>query len=116
MTASDAKPFYACKFIKDNKLNGKMFNYWTEGGFIAWGQEPDLKTGRIPLQLFIDSRAQRAYDIKMYRSWLEITAGGPIAQSARKEKRKLTAEDYTKIDQWIDETFKRYGIWVVLMP
>ena len=58
MTASDAKPFAACEFIRKNKLSGKMFNYWTEGGFIAWGQDPDPKTGRIPLQLFMDGRAR----------------------------------------------------------
>ena len=60
MTESDAKPFYAGKFIKMNKLKGKMFNYWTEGGFIAWAQQPDSNTGKTPLQLFIDGRAQAA--------------------------------------------------------
>jgi hypothetical protein len=60
MTASHAKPFYAGKFIKDNRLEGKMLNYWTEGGFIAWAQEPDPDTGRTPLQLYMDGRAQAA--------------------------------------------------------
>jgi len=37
MTDSSQKPFYACKFIRDNKLQGNMLNYWTEGGFICLG-------------------------------------------------------------------------------
>ncbi|HUT62644.1 MAG TPA: hypothetical protein VMZ04_01685, partial [Anaerolineae bacterium] len=62
MTASHVKPFDACSFIRNNKLKGNMFNYWTEGGFIAYGQEPDSATGKTPLQLFMDGRAQAAYE------------------------------------------------------
>ena len=74
MTASDAKQFYASQFIRDNKLQGNMFNYWTEGGFIAWGQTPDPNTGKTPLQLFMDGRAQAAYDVKTFDRWSEIMA------------------------------------------
>jgi len=116
MTASHAKPFYACKFIKDNKLEGKMFNYWTEGGFIAWGQEPDPNTGRTPLQLFMDGRAQAAYEPRAYQRWQEVLSGGPTVQSARIRKRKLTAADYVKIGRWADKQLKNYKVWVVLMP
>lgn len=113
MTASNVKPFDACKFIRDNKLKGKMFNYWTEGGFIAWGQEPDPNTGRTPLQLFIDGRAQAAYEPKAYEIWSTIMSGGPIVQSAMIRR---TAPDYVKVGQWIDEQLKKYDVWVVLMP
>lgn len=113
MTASGVKPFYACDFIRDNKLKGKMFNYWTEGGFIAWGQEPDPNTGRTPLQLFMDGRAQAAYDPKAYQIWSTIMSGGPIIQSAMIRR---TAPDYAKVGQWIDEQLKKYDVWVVLMP
>ena len=82
MTASDAKPFAACEFIRRNKLSGKMFNYWTEGGFIAWGQDPDPETGRIPLQLFMDGRAQAAYDVNAFDLWTDIMSGGPAATPA----------------------------------
>ncbi|MBA7618377.1 hypothetical protein ES703_25703 [subsurface metagenome] len=116
MTASHAKPFYACKFIKDNKLEGKMFNYWTEGGFIAWGQEPDPNTGRTPLQLFMDGRAQAAYEPRAYQRWQEVLSGGQTVQSARIRKRKLTAADYVKIGRWADKQLKNYKVWVVLMP
>jgi len=119
MTASDAKPFYALKFIKDNKLEGKMFNYWTEGGFIAWGQEPDPKTGRTPLQLFMDGRAQAAYDRRAYELWSTIISGGPIVRNAkmiRGELTPLTTDEYNKIGQWVDEQLREHNVWVVLMP
>jgi len=116
MTASHAKPFYACKFIRDNKLEGKMFNYWTEGGFIAWGQEPDPTTGRTPLQLFMDGRAQAAYEPGVYRTWSTIMSGGPHVQSATMRKQKLTAADYAKIGKWIGQQLKGRNVWVVLMP
>ena len=120
MTASDAKPFYACKFIKDNKLKGKMFNYWTEGGFIAWGQRPADDTGRTPLQLFMDGRAQAAYEPRAFSVWSNIMAGGPVAariiQNARVRKRELTAAEYQKIGQWTDRQLKKRNVWIVLMP
>jgi len=116
MTASDAKPFCACKFIKDNKLKGKMFNYWTEGGFIAWGQEPDPNTGQTPLKLFMDGRAQAAYNVPVFNLWTTIMAGGPTVQSAYARGHRLTADDYKDIGEWTDQQLKKYNVWVVLMP
>lgn len=113
MTASNVKPFDGCKFIRDNKLKGKMFNYWTEGGFIAWGQEPDPNTGRTPLQLFVDGRAQAAYEPKAYRIWSTIMSGGPAHQSALIRK---VPSDYIEIGKWVDEQLKKHNVWVVLMP
>jgi hypothetical protein len=113
MTASNVKPFDACKFIRDNKLKGKMFNYWTEGGFIAWGQEPDPNTGRTPLQLFMDGRAQAAYEPSVYNSWSSIMSGGPIAYSALIRK---TTPDYAKVGQWINKQLEKRNVWVALMP
>jgi hypothetical protein len=131
MTASDAKPFYALKFIKDNKLKGKMLNYWTEGGFIAWGQEPDPKTGRTPLQLFMDGRAQAAYDRKSFEEWTNIMFGGlpgsvgydAMARAQMKASitrrslgQILTADDYAKIGSSMSQELAKRGVWVVLMP
>jgi hypothetical protein len=116
MTASDAKPFYACKFIRDNKLQGKMFNYWTEGGFIAWGQEPDPNTGQTPLQLFMDGRAQAAYEPAVYKLWSNIMAGGPIVLSANLRKQKITAADHMEISKWIGRELRKQDVWAVLMP
>jgi len=116
MSASDVKPFYACEFIRANKLQGKMFNYWTEGGFIAWGQIPDPNTGRTPLQLFIDGRAQAAYEPEIYGMWADIMAGGPIMRDAAARRRQLSAEDYVKAGQWIGNELKKHDVWVVMMP
>ncbi len=120
MTASDAKPFYAMKFIKDNHLEGKMFNYWTEGGFIAWGQEPDPETGKTPLQLFMDGRAQAAYNRDAFDLWSHIMAGGrityDIVEGNRARNQPVSAADYTRIGQWMDEQLRAYNVWAVLMP
>jgi hypothetical protein len=120
MTDSGQKPFYATKFIKDNELKGKMFNYWTEGGFIAFGQEPDPNTGRTPLQLFMDGRAQAAYDRTTFEVYMTIMSGGLITgqMCARAEARRqsVSSADYVKIGQWMDEQLRRYNVWVVLMP
>lgn len=116
MTASHAKPFYACRFIKQNKLKGNIFNYWTEGCFIALGQQPDPNTGRTPLQLFMDGRAQTAYELKFQDLWMEIISGGPIARTAKTEKRRLTDVDYIKIGRWVSEELRKYNVNVVLMP
>jgi hypothetical protein len=115
MTASHAKPFYACEFIKGNKLRGNMFNYWTEGGFIAWGQEPD-PNGKTPLQLFMDGRAQAAYNFDTYTLWSEIMFGGELVQRIRMRNREYSPDDYAQIGAWLNEQMKKYNVWVVMMP
>ncbi len=131
MTASDAKPFYAMKFIRDNKLNGIMFNYWTEGGFIAWGEEPDPNTGHTPLQLFMDGRAQAAYNRKTFDIWTFIMTGGlegsvgyQIVGNAQARASItgqelddiLTVDDYIKIGQSIGEELQKRNVWIAMMP
>ncbi|MHC4623772.1 MAG: hypothetical protein ACYS4W_07700 [Planctomycetota bacterium] len=120
MTASDAKPFYALRFIKENNFKGKMFNYWTEGGFIAWGQQPDPNDGKTPLRLFMDGRAQAAYMVKAYDLWSHIMAGGRVAgeivRAAQLRGRALNSDDYRKIGKWVDQQLKAQKVWVVLMP
>jgi hypothetical protein len=120
MTDSGQKPFYACRFLKDNKLKGNMFNYWTEGGFIAFGQEPDPDTGKIPLQLFMDGRAQAAYDRRTFDLWSYIIGGGPVTADilwrAGSRGQEITNEDYLEIGQWMDEQLRKYDVWAVLMP
>jgi hypothetical protein len=115
MTASAAKPFDACRFITDNKMRGNMFNYWTEGGFIAWGQIPDAD-GHTPLQLFMDGRAQAAYNYDAYILWSEIMFGGPVVQKARIRNQNLTVDDYVQTGKWLDSRLKQFKVWVVLMP
>ncbi len=121
MTASDAKPFYAMKFIKDNKLSGKMFNYWTEGGFIAWGQEPDPNTGKTPLQLFMDGRAQAAYNRATFDEWSRIIAGGQVTyqkllETRARKQADISPDGYKEIGEWLDKQLRSHDVWVVMMP
>jgi hypothetical protein len=118
MTASDAKPFWALRFINENKLEGNMFNYWTEGGFIGWGQDPDPETGKTRLQLFMDGRAQAAYVRKTYDLWSRIMFGGPIVQNIKNMRAQFTRENYRKIGAWLDNELRKGDrkVWVVLMP
>ena len=116
MTASNVKPFDACQFIRENELSGKMFNHWTEGGAIAYGQEPDAETGKTPLKLFMDGRAQAAYSYEMFGLWRKIKAGGPAVQNAGLARRKLTERDFVEIGDWIDKQMKHYDVWAVLQP
>jgi len=124
MTASDAKPFYATEFMKMNHMEGKMFNYWTEGGAIAFGQEPDPNTGHTPLQLFMDGRAQAAYNRHTFDLWTGITSGGPTVQAAARKaaalgkslEAVLTAADYRKVGLWLAAELKKFKVWAALMP
>ncbi|MDD5459468.1 MAG: hypothetical protein PHF37_08770 [Phycisphaerae bacterium] len=116
MTASDVKPFWACEFIRKNKLSGNMFNYWTEGGFIAYGQDPDPNTGKTPLQLFMDGRAQAAYDHKTYEEWMNIMSGGPVVYRTNIRRERLDTKDYIEIGKYLDEKLKEHNVWVILMP
>ncbi|MGB8226755.1 MAG: hypothetical protein WCE45_07850 [Sedimentisphaerales bacterium] len=116
MTASYAKPFKACQFVRDNNLKGTVFNYWTEGGFIAYGQFPDPNTGKTPLQLYMDGRAQAAYNTATYRRWMFIMNGGEPARQVQNAGRAFTASDYQAIGKWLDETFQQENISTVFMP
>jgi hypothetical protein len=116
MTASDRKPFHAGDFIRENDLQGKMFNYWTEGGFIAWAQDPDPNSGKTDLQLFMDGRAQAAYDPIIYQLWSRIMSGGPTAMNVAMAKRKYTQADYKEMGKFISEVLRKRKVWLILMP
>ena len=118
MTASNVKPFEVCKFMRDNKLSGRMFNYWTEGGAIAFGQDPDPETGRTPLQLFMDGRAQAAYDHSKFQLWRYLYAGGPTAQKVRQAGRipKPDSAEMKKIGDFLTEQMTQRDIWVFVLP
>ena len=123
MTASNIKPFDACKFLRENNLSGIVFNYWTEGGAVAFGQHPDPQTGKTPLQLFMDGRAQAAYNHDKFELWQKIKFGGPPFENAVKKhgsigkaEKNLNNNERIAIGKWLDEQLKSYRVWVVLMP
>ncbi|MHC4926796.1 MAG: hypothetical protein ACYTER_05615 [Planctomycetota bacterium] len=115
MTASYLKPTDACQFIRDNNISGKMFNYWTEGGAVAFGQTPDPETGHVPLKLFMDGRAQAAYNHDKFKMWQSMFAGGPIIQTARQNEEKLTGEIYKQAGDWITDKLGD-DVWITMMP
>jgi hypothetical protein len=112
---SFAQPFDACAFIKQNKICGKMFNVWTEGGFIAWSQDSHPDTGKIPLQVFIDGRAQASYSDHAFKEFVDILHCGPVAHELALHKREPNDNDWNKIGHWIDERLKHHGTSVALM-
>jgi len=116
MSASYAKPFKACQFVRDNHLRGTVFNYWTEGGFVAYGQIPDPNTGKTPLQLYMDGRAQAAYNTETYQRWMRIMSGGDPVRMAQSAGRALAASDYQAVGNWLDKQFHQENVSVVFMP
>lgn len=116
MSASYAKPFRACQFVRDNKMKGEVYNYWTEGGFVAYGQFPDPNTGKTPLQLYMDGRAQAAYNTDAYQRWMYIMSGGDPIRDAERAGREPGPSDYKKVGQWLDQQFAKEKVWVTFMP
>ena len=119
MTASFVKPFEACQFIRANKLHGKMMNYWTEGGAIAFGQTPDPNTGVTPLQLFMDGRAQAAYDRDTFDLWNAIwNAGkeGNVILAKQAKGQAVTRAEYRAAGAWITKALRRRNVWAALTP
>ena len=116
MTASNQKPFEVCDFINANKLSGRIFNYWTEGGGLAFGQTPDPVTGKTPLQHFMDGRAQAAFDHETFQKWQELYTGGSVATKILRTGKKPTPEELNQIGQWIDAQLKENQVWIALIP
>ncbi len=116
MTDSHQKPFEVCDFINDNNLSGRIFNYWTDGGALAFGQRPDPDTGKTPLQHFMDGRAQAAYDHDTFKLWQHVFSGGPIAQSIARQGRRPNNEQLHQIGEWLNEHLRGRQVWVALMP
>ncbi len=132
MTASHLKPIEVCEYIRQNKLSGRIFNYWTEGGAVALGQDPDPKTGEIPLKLFMDGRAQAAYNHDKFKLWQMLFAGGSSGQKATqaftemqklaphssryRELEKTYTQNLAAAGTWIDQQLIERDVWIVLMP
>ncbi len=116
MTASFAKPFDVGQFMQANQLSGKMMNYWTEGGAIAFGQCPDPQTGKTPLQLFMDGRAQAAYDRKAFDQWHNLWGGGQIEARRQYEGKTADKDHYIKLGDWLGNELRKRDVWVALVP
>jgi len=119
MTASNLKPFDVCTFIRANELSGRMFNYWTEGGALAFGQKPDPETGQTPLQLFMDGRAQAAYNHDKFMEWRDIYSGGDensVATKVRRTGKFPNKKEMREIGDELTAIMKKDDIWVFVLP
>jgi len=74
MVGINDQPVRAMKFFNANKIKGIVFNRWTNGGYVAFGQTPDKKTGRPSCKVFIDGRAQAAYKVSHFTWWTRLSA------------------------------------------
>ena len=72
------QPVEAVKYFDALKLKGLVFNEWTQGGFVAFGQTPDPQTGEPPCKVFMDGRAQAAYTLQHYQHWKLLNAQGKL--------------------------------------
>jgi hypothetical protein len=111
-----AQPTDACTFIRQNRIVGKVFNAWPEGGFIAWSQDPEPASGRIPLQVLIDGRAQAAYSDKAYSDWKDICQCVTITRELGISGREPNDKEWEKIGEWADVQLRQRGVGVALLP
>jgi hypothetical protein len=116
VTWADRRGFDACAFIRENRLAGRMYNNWVEGGTLEWCEEPDPITGRIPLQVYIDGRAQGAFPPAALERYLALEGGGPVGLRALGEGRTPTPSESAQIGSWIDAELAAEGVRFALLP
>jgi hypothetical protein len=110
------QPWEACTFVRAQALHGRMFSFWEEAGFWEWCQQPDAGDGRVPMQLLIDARAQGAYDIEAYRTYLDLVDGGPAGAAAAAAGRELTDVDLAAMRSHLATRLRELQIFLVHLP
>jgi len=113
MTSSYDKPFGAGYFIRENKIRGRILAPWTEGGFVIWSQDPDPVSGRIPLPVFIDGRAQAAYPSEKFVQYLDTVAckGAGVNIGGQ----GFTESQVSTVAQWLDSELKKDEVSVIMI-
>jgi hypothetical protein len=104
------RPAGACAFLAANHVSGRIWNFWEEGGYLAYCQEPDAATGANPVLVTIDARAQGAYPVTAFRRYLQIRDGGPAGQAALAAGRPLTAAEWREARDWTRGQLAGLGI------
>ncbi len=72
MVGINDQPVRGIKFFDANRVKGKVFNEWTNGGFIAFHQMPIPQTGEPPCKVFMDGRSQAAYKVRHFAYWRSL--------------------------------------------
>lgn len=109
-------PHGACEFLRLNGQTGTLFPFWQETGFVMWAQDPDPATGRLPVQVFIDGRAQGAYPIETLRQYVQLRDGGPTGEAVKQQERRFTAAEAEEVRVFLQGNLRALGINLALIP
>jgi hypothetical protein len=112
MLQTVGQPWDACRFVRLNRLHGRMWNFWETGGFWGWCQDQDPASGKIAMQTTIDGRAQAAFDIDAALWYNQLLVGGPAALQAEREHRLLTEGELAAVAPWTAAELSAHGIWL----
>lgn len=115
LTHGYLRPHGAMRFLTDNGVRGRVLVPWEEGGFVEAAQRPDPGSGRTPLQVLIDGRAQEAFPAATYATYQELVAGGPPGSAVARSGRGPTAAEASTIRGWVERRLEELGIGVVLV-
>ncbi|MBN2376766.1 MAG: hypothetical protein JXD22_10210 [Sedimentisphaerales bacterium] len=113
------QPVDAIKYFDILKIKGVVFNEWTHGGFVAFGQTPDAKTGEPPCKVYMDGRAQAAYTLEHYLLWRELSSDGkllgqPLAVADRLKQDIAILQSVKtkeKVKKFLRDRQSLYPIW-----
>lgn len=115
LTHTYLRPHGAMQFLAANGVEGRILVPWEEGGFVAAAQRPDPATGRVPLQVLIDGRAQEAFPASTLVAYQELVAGGPVAATLSAAARPPTDAEAAALRRWVEQRLEELGIGLVLV-
>lgn len=111
-----SRPWGPCRFLALNGVRGRLWTFYEDAGFWNWCQQREPTDGRTPLQVFIDPRAQRAFDVSVFLSYHNIADGGPTAKTIDDAGRAPNPEEARAIEGWLARTMTAEGMWIVALP
>jgi len=111
MSQITAQPVRAIKFFDANDIQGIVFNEWTQGGFVAFGQKKlDPETGEPACKLYIDGRAQAAYTVDHFThrgQMMEVVPQTNAQYRARLQQLAQSLDISTNDSYFYDKLFQR---------
>ncbi len=104
------------EFLRGNRVMGRAFTVWEEGGLLLWHQPLAATSARAAVEVFIDGRAQEAYPAAVVPDYIELGLGGPAGVAAASEGRAPSASELGAMGEWVDARLKGSGVWLALVP
>lgn len=86
MVGISDQPVEAMKFMEANHLQGIVLNEWTQGGFVTFHQTPQPQNGQAPCKVFMDGRAQAAYDLSQFTNHSRLMGASAKSDPAKFEE------------------------------